>query len=295
MFQRLACLLSVCILFAGRAFCQTDSPNFRYVAFNFPGAFSTDATGINNGGEIVGFYETGQNCNTTLQCTRHGFKLVNKRFTSIDLGDSRFTMVLGVNDLGDIVGIFEQNAQTDHGFLLHHTGQLQIIDPPSPLFGFPHGVNNSLTVVAGNYSWKNGKFTRLDFTAPGTGETQELNGISNPGIIAGSLFRSDFWQGLLKAGGDLDIFNFGSDIHVNGINGRGDLVGTGQIGNGGWVAFHVERGEAANDQPERPLHRIIVMFPGSRGTVPSSINYNQAIVGTYGDANGIDHGFLAVH
>ena len=295
--QKLCLVAATCLLFTGAMFAQINSPTFRYVAINFPGAFSTDATGINNFGEIVGFYQQGTNCNSAFPspCRTHGFKLVNKQFTAINVSGALNTTVNGVNDGGDVVGVFETTTHVMHGFLLHHTGQLQIISPPSPLFGAPEAVNNSLVVVGGDYRWQGGKFTKIDFRT-GTAEDQVLSGISNAGIIVGSLFHQDFWNGILKAGGDFDLFPRinGGDTHINGINGRGDVVGIAQVGNGGYVAFHVEAGETSTDGSERPLNPIIIRFPGSSGTIPNSINYQQAIVGTY-NINNIDHGFLAVH
>jgi len=296
MHRRLGLLAGICLLFASTLFGQINSPTFRYVAINFPGAVSTDPTGINNFGEIVGFYSLQQNC-TPNPCPVHGFKLVNKTFTAINIRGAISTWIFGLNDGGDVVGSFETSAQVFHGFLLHHTGQLQIIDPPSPLIGGPFAVNNSLVVVGGDFRWQGGKFTKIDFRTPNQGEDQRLNGISNPGIIVGSLFHQDFWNGVLKSGGDVDIFPRinGLDTQINGINGRGDVVGAALVGNGGFVAFHVEAGETTTDGSERPLNPILVRFPGSSQTTPHSINYQQAIVGSYVGADSNDHGFLAVH
>jgi hypothetical protein len=294
--RRLSLIAGVYLLFASTMFGQINSPTFRYVAINFPGAFSTDVTGINNLGEIVGFYTLAQNCNPN-PCPTHGFKLVNGHFTAVNISKARSTGILGLNDAGDVVGFFEASLNVFHGFLLHHTGQMQIIDPPSPLFGAPHGVNNSLVVVGGDFKWQAGKFTKIDFRTPGQGEDQSLNGISNPGIIVGWLFHQDFFNGILKSGSDFDLFPRinGSDTKIAGINGRGDVVGQSVIGNGGYVAFHVEAGETSTDGAERPLNPIPIRFPGSFQTLPNSINYNQSIVGTYVDSHFVDHGFLAVH
>jgi len=294
--RRLLLFAGSYLLFAGIMFGQINSPTFRYVQINFQGSFSTDITGINNFSEIVGFYTLAKNCNPN-PCPNHGFKVINSKFTKIDIPGARGTTILGVNDGGDLVGFFEATLNVFHGFLLHHTGQLQIIDPPSPLFGAPHGVNNSLVVVGGDFKWQNGKFTKIDFRTPGLGEDQSLNGISNPGIIVGSLFHQDFWNGILLAGSDFDLFPRinGTDTRIFGINGRGDVVGQAVVGNSGFVAFHVEAGETSTDVAEQPLNPIPVTFPGSFQTLPNSINFNQAIVGTFVDNNFIDHGFLAVH
>jgi hypothetical protein len=292
--------LFVCLALVCGAWAQIDSPNFRYVAINVPGAAQTAASGINNGGVIVGFYQVGTNCipgTATPTCHTHGFKLANKKFTTIDIPGSRFTAILGLNDFSDTVGIFEDSAGKFHGFLRHHTGVVQRIDPTGPLFGGAAAVNNSLTVVGGNFSWHNGKFTRVDFTTPGLGEDQSLTGISNSGVIVGTLFHQDFENGILKAGSDFDLFPRinGTDTFVNGVNGRGDVVGIATAVPGqGYFSTHVER-EPSGDKPERPLNPIRIHFPGASQTNPNAINFNQAIVGSYTDSSNRTHGFLAVH
>ena len=304
-------ILFVCLTLACGAFAQIDSPNFRYVAINVPGAASTSATGINNHGMIVGFYQVGTNCQSGVPlpgCDRfHGFTIVNGKMRTLDVG-SRFTEILGVNDFGDVVGVFEDNSSRFHGFLRHHTGAIQRIDPPGAtlcseftgcLGGPPSAVNTSLTVVGGNWKWHNGVFTKLDFTTPGGGETQNWSGISNSGVIVGSLFHQDFWNGIQLAGRDFDLFPRinGSDTHVFGVNGRDDLVGTGSLPGSGFFSPHVERGEGTGDKPEKPLNPLSISFPGSPQTIPNAINYNQMIVGSYVDPNhtNVTHGFLAVH
>jgi len=167
--QKVLRLLFLCLLLAGAASGQINSPTFRYVAINFPGAAGTEARGINNFGEIVGFYVLGRSdCDFGFTgCTIHGFKLVNGHFTTINVTGSDHVKVLGVNDGGDIVGAYSTSDGHIHGFLLHHTGFFQKIDQPGSNFNSANGVNNSLT-VAGNgvtgFTWKNGRFTTLDIT-----------------------------------------------------------------------------------------------------------------------------------
>ncbi|HKW74427.1 MAG TPA: hypothetical protein VJN64_02795 [Terriglobales bacterium] len=293
--------LLVALVLAGSAFAQIDSPNFKFVAINVSGAANTVASGINNGGVIVGFFQVGTNCipdTVTPTCHTHGFKLANRRITRLDIPGALNTFIFGLNDFGDTAGIFQDSAGKFHGFLRHHTGQVQRIDPTGTLSGAASAVNNSLTVVGGNFSWHNGKFTKVDFTTPGNGESQNLSGISNPGVIVGTLFHQDFFNGILKAGSDFDLFPRinGSDTHVLGVNGRGDVVGFATaIPGQGFYSPHVERGEGTSDKPERPLNPIPVSFPGASQTAPNAINFNQAIVGSYQDKNFKTHGFLAVH
>ena len=126
------------------SFAQTS---FKYVAINFPGAFSTQANGINNGGEIVGTYTTSA---CTASCVSHGFKFVNNKFISINIPGASSTTAEGVNDFGDIVGTFiGSNPTITHGFLLHHTGRLETLDltGANQSNTTPLGINKNLTVV----------------------------------------------------------------------------------------------------------------------------------------------------
>lgn len=202
----------LCLALTGGAVSQINSSKFRYVSFSFPGATNgTVARGINNFGEIVGYFIIGRSdCSFFLSCELHGFKVVNGKFTRIDVPGATQTEVLGVNDGGDVVGAFATSDGHLHGFLLHHTGQLQKIDQPGSSFPTANSVNNSLTVVGGDgtsgFTWKNGTFTPFNLAVPSNGESESLNGISNLGVIVGDLFRADFFNAFQKAGPDLDIF-----------------------------------------------------------------------------------------
>jgi hypothetical protein len=300
--RRTSIVLLVCLAMAGTAFSQINSSTYRYVAINFPGASSTVASGINNVGEIVGFFTTGvANCQfgSTI-CKFHGFKLKNKVFTRIEIAGATNTRVLGVNDAGDVVGDYQTSDGHIHGFLLHHTGALQKINQSGSIFTSAAGVNNSLTVVGtgevSGFIWKNGVFTKLDITNHTVGgESETIHGISNLGVIVGDLFRQDFQNGWQKSGTDLDVFQRiqGSDTHINGVNGRDDLVGEGPGIGSGFVSFHQESGETG--EQSEALKPVRIHFPGSFSTSPLSINYAQAIVGSYNDSNQVAHGFLAVH
>jgi uncharacterized membrane protein len=87
-----------------------------------PGAALSVATGINNAGQIAGyFFGAGTNGG------QHGFLDTGGSFTQIDVPDSIFTDVFGINDLGQIVGTFCAGVSTTamcsfdnstvHGFL----------------------------------------------------------------------------------------------------------------------------------------------------------------------------------
>ena len=296
--HRVVQMLFVCLLLTGVAVSQIDSPTFRYATINVPGAASTEARGINNLGEIVGFFTVGNPfCTFGANCAIHGFRLINGKFSRIDIPGALQTEVLGVNDFGDVAGAYFTSDNHLHGFLLHHTGLLQKINQSGTDFTSANGVNNSLTVVGNGvtgFIWKNGTFTKLDITNHAVGgQSEDINGISNLGVIVGDLFASDFFNGWQKAGPDLDIFARinGSDTRVMGTNARDDLVGS--AAGRGFVSFHQEGAETS--ETGEKLKPVPINAPGARTTTPWSINRFQAIVGTFIDDLNVSHGFLAVH
>src|SRR5262245_7763447 len=72
-----------------------------------PGSYYT--YGINNLGQVVGYYQGSVN---------HGFLLSGGVYTTIDPPGSVLTEAHGINDSGQIVGFYFDQDQNLHGFLL---------------------------------------------------------------------------------------------------------------------------------------------------------------------------------
>ena len=94
----------------GSAFGGTN-PGFvlekgTFSTIEVPGALSTAALGMNNRGQIVGFYEAGE--------TNHGFLLDQGIFTTIDVPGAALTAAFGINARGLIVGTYFAGG-TNHG------------------------------------------------------------------------------------------------------------------------------------------------------------------------------------
>src|SRR5215469_4636572 len=101
-----------------------------YVRISVPGAVSTEARGINNTGEIAGFYKTVACTDLEIlvpNCATKGFKYVNKTYIKLMVPHSKSTAILGVNDLGDLVGIYTASNGIAHGFLWLHTNVIKTI------------------------------------------------------------------------------------------------------------------------------------------------------------------------
>jgi probable HAF family extracellular repeat protein len=80
-----------------------------FSSIDFPGATATLAHGINNAGQIVGYWFNGSG-------PYHGF-LDNGTLSSIDYPSAAQTLAEGINNLGQIVGYYIDSFGKTHGFL----------------------------------------------------------------------------------------------------------------------------------------------------------------------------------
>ena len=291
-------------------FASSSQAQFSFAPINVPGTIATQARGINGGGEIVGFYKTiacGDFSVSVPDCATKGFKYVNGGFVKLMVPNSTSTAITGVNDNGDLVGFFTRSDGTKHGFLWLHTNVVKTLDYPGTSFTtVPMAINKAGAVVGGLWSinslgtfpeggwvWKNGAFSNMTLGTAGCYRCTSVNGVSNNGIIVGEAFRNDFWTGWLKESTDDDFFLYRSgDTRATGVNKITDIVGWGTSVSG-FFAKHIEWNEGANDGVEVQPSFISVSYPGAGGTFPFALNDGRAIVGTYFDSSGRQHGFLA--
>jgi uncharacterized membrane protein len=84
-----------------------------FTTFDVPGMDFTSPTGINNAGQIVGFYATNKDPDFLF----HGFVLSKGVFTTVDFPDAHETQVLSINAKGEIVGAYFDANGDQHGFL----------------------------------------------------------------------------------------------------------------------------------------------------------------------------------
>ena len=293
--------------------------SFSYAAINVPSAAATEARGINNNGEIVGFYKSVSCTDYDIKvpsCNVKGFKYSNGSFVKLMVPNSISTAILGVNDLGDLVGFYKKSDGSYHGFIWYHTNVIKTIDYPGT--GKPgasatvaFGVNRAGTVVGGlwginpafgtfpngGWVWVNGSFSNMNPTPsnPAGPCCWSVNGIANSGVIVGQAFDADFNQAWFKASTDQDFFlypsgNSGLDTFATGVNSGNDVVGQGSAG---WFAKSIEGNEGAGETTETIPKFIVIAFPNSKFTMPFGVNDFRALVGTYTDSSGKQHGFFA--
>jgi uncharacterized membrane protein len=100
----------------------SDDEHVTFTTIDPPGTIFTIAAGINPQGDIVGRYYDGSVCNLALACGaddghNHGFLLTGSEFTSIDFPGAFLTAVSGIDNRGDIVGVYVDTNRQGHGFL----------------------------------------------------------------------------------------------------------------------------------------------------------------------------------
>lgn len=307
-FSTLAILL---LTLSSRSFAQ-----FSYAAINVPGAVATEARGINNNGEIVGFYKTAACTDYDIKvpsCPVKGFKYVNSAYLTLMVPNSVSTAILGVNDLGDLVGFYKKSDGSQHGFIWYHTNVVKTIDHPSTsLVTVPFGIDKAGTVVGGLWTikpsfgtfassgwvWVNGTFSNMNPSKSGAAAPccWSVNGIANSGVIVGQVSQSNFFNAWFKEGSDQDFFmqfpsgQNGGDTFAMGINSGTDVVG---YGSEGWFEKSIEANEGTNDATESKPSFTPVKYPNSQLTIPFGVNNLRAVVGTFTDSSGKQHGFMA--
>lgn len=103
----------------------TIQDTFDFRTIEVPAAKRTLASGINDRGQIAGYYDD--------SAGTHGFVLDNGRFATIDFPGAVFTVALGVGAKGEIVGTYRMRGEPAvnfHGFLRTTDGRFERIDSP---------------------------------------------------------------------------------------------------------------------------------------------------------------------
>jgi uncharacterized membrane protein len=103
-------------------------------------ADAVTATGINDNGDVTGFYTVGKTT-TAFQLEHTG------RFIRLSFGQGTNTQALGINNADQVVGSYVDAAGAMHGFLFSH-GQLTRVDDPNGAGGtVVNGLNNKGQLV----------------------------------------------------------------------------------------------------------------------------------------------------
>jgi probable HAF family extracellular repeat protein len=274
---------------AGHAQCD----HRRFTSIDVPGAPNTVVTGLNNFGQVVGSYLSGD--------VTKSFVWSGGRFTNLVTSASvQTTTPSAINDLDQIVGLQVSSTSGQSGFFFDR-GRFTSFNDPNSIFGltFPQSIND-LGEVAGffvdansstsGFVYRRGVFTTVK--VPFTGAvTTAINAINNEGQIAGYYVASNpdgsfTTQAYVSVkGGFLPPSVPGATGYsvATGINDLGQVVGY-YIGSDNTThGFLYDRGHYTSvDAP----------VTGAQGTYPGGINDLGQISGEYVDSTLRTHGFF---
>ena len=200
-----------------------------YTTLNDPlSVDSTSAFGINNAGDIVGFYNGSDGYS-------HRFRESNGTYTTLD--DATATqgaVAQGINDSGQIDGSYS-DSNGPHGFL-DSAGTYTTLDDLSGTRTHALGINASGQIVgdyfnvSGTHGFLDTKGTYTDIDDPSASGFTQARGINTSGQIVGAYSSSDSREhGFLYSNGKYTTLDdpsaSGGVTEANGINASGQIVG----------------------------------------------------------------------
>jgi uncharacterized membrane protein len=221
-----------------------------FTTIDDPNATSgSEATGINNSGQITGTYNLNPPEVGHVLEGAHGFVYNQATMTFAPIDDPTAgvtnTTPTKINDSGNIVGIFRVNGGSGNGFL-DSGGTYTTVNFPGQSGTHDNGINNGGEIV-GQYKDSGGvrhgfldnggTFTTVDF--PGAAETI-LSAINNFGDIIGNYRTAqNAILGFVDKAGTFTTIAFpgSTNTEIYGINDQGDIVGTYEDQNGVYHGF----------------------------------------------------------
>ena len=216
----------------------TTVNNSSCSAISGPGGISF--YGVNSAGAAVGW------CTSTKTGLDIGFVYAKGKFTAVNFPKSNGTQATGINDKGEIVGLYLDSADLTHGFSKIGT-KYTSIDVKGDTNTVAWGVNNTgqITVYATNSAGAfdsfllTGKnFKKID--NPGAGPTGTIvHTPSNKGDIDGTYYDTAGTEKgwLLHKGKYYDVVDPGGVSRADGLNDKSELVGRYGSGTFGGTGF----------------------------------------------------------
>jgi len=261
------------LLLVVAAMAQIQPASCQFQLLDFPGAQSTEASGINNAGIVVGSY-------LVRAPARLGFVFHQGQFVTYTVPGSSSTSLFAINNLGWMVGSYRDQNFHSHGFLLRNQ-QLIKFDVPHAQETIATGINDFGVIVGSFFDGaRNHGFVKIGsafitLNYPGSTSTVALD-INNHGSIVGSFTNSTGGGGFLYQNGRFMAVNVpgeGSSTSPAGINAIGTIAGRYMEQA---ILPHLPRGFIDKNGAFKS-----VIFGQDHGTFLKGINSSSMIVGTY--------------
>jgi probable HAF family extracellular repeat protein len=199
-----------------------------YKTLSVPGAYYTEAFGINNAGQVVGDYQTNSGS------PHVGFLYGGGIYTTFNVPGASLTIPWSINNAGQIAGYYASAGNT-YGFIYSGGSFTTLSVNPSPSLTWGYGINDAGQVVGsyGNfpsdfhgYLYSGGGYGT--FSYPCAASTAGF-GINNGGQIVGISTGGQSF--LYSAGGFVPLSDpAASTTYTYGINNSGDIVGETDLG-----------------------------------------------------------------
>jgi len=165
--------------------------NGALTTLDFPGASDTMATGINESGTVVGFWDIVDAFGNVI--VDHGFTWKDGQFSQVDFPGAADTAVFGINARGDLVGGWDSGITSpfEHGFVISHKSATSF-DVPGATVTQADDINASGDIAGAYIDAAGGEhgfllagttFTTIDF--PGA-QLSAVWGINSAGQMVGN-------------------------------------------------------------------------------------------------------------
>jgi hypothetical protein len=264
--------------------------DYQFTTVDYPGsAVATQLWGINNSGQIVGqaFLADGSSLSFIYDSKKGSF-------TSLPtIPDS--SVFLGINEKGTTVGSVSDAALTfEHGLILDKKGDATTFVHPAPLTNTlaraigasglvtGYAYDDAVTTTTG-FIYDSRRNTFIDILPSTVGFTI-AQGINARGDVVGSTSSPTDVEGFLReSNGTITLFKAnGAPTRARGITDSGQIAGfiNGSGGLEGFVGTLSDGFELLN-------------VPDATDTFVQGIANSGAVVGSYIDAAGNSHGFIA--
>jgi probable HAF family extracellular repeat protein len=246
------------------------------------GTGNTAAVGINNQGDIVGYFANGPG-------QYDGFLYHDSVYSTFSVPGAVYTFPQGINDNGDIVGRYSNDGTSYYGFLLPHGGSPQTLN--LGLDTMVMGINNSGQYVGEvgrgaattGFYWDGALLQTFQLD----GQQTSLTGINNNGVIVGQYYVPS-WTGAVRLSDGTWVYPVPRPHPENGygplnaINDNDIAVGTYSDG----TYYHGYYYDGGGN-----TYSVFPDYPGSATTWPLGINNNGYVVGYYQYQDGSYYGF----
>ncbi len=271
---------------ANAASCAVGIDGYACTTLVYPAAVSTFVGGVNNAGQVSGYYQAGTSG------ARHGFTYFQGNYSSLqDLPGASQSLAFGLNEAGAVAGYGEFSTHTD-GFIRSGSSSLSPVAYPGAGITEAFDVNGGGQVVGifaanstaafGSFLLSSGSYTIL--AVPGASATYAY-GINDAGTIAGSYAdATGNAHGFTLANGNYSTVDVpgAAQTFVRGLNGLGDVVGE-------YVDNLGKHGFARLGSGQFWKFDIV----GAANTFAAAISDNRVIAGSFG-TNDVRQGFLVI-